>query len=50
MSIPDHELEEPDPRLCEEHSRVIPCRICKLDTYEYQQETRRENRSDLKAL
>lgn len=28
MSVPDHELDEPDPLWCEEHDRARPCREC----------------------
>lgn len=38
MSVPDHELDEPDPLLCAEHGQAQPCKECRwerqLDEYE----------------
>lgn len=29
MSIPDHEIDEPD--YCEAHGRVLPCDVCRRE-------------------
>lgn len=29
MSVPERFLDPPDDQLCEEHGRLLPCRMCR---------------------
>lgn len=46
MSVPDHELDEPDPDICEYHGRMRPCGVCRWDHLEMRAEMLREERED----
>ena len=46
MSLPDSQLDEPDPRVCEEHGEAIPCRACWAEAREYKAECNREERHE----
>jgi len=43
MSVPDHELDEPTIRYCEEHLFGIPCPVCRMEEIERQHDERKEH-------
>ena len=44
MSVAEHEEEEQDECLCEEHGRPRPCPYCRYEALEYRAECLREER------
>lgn len=43
MSVPDHELDEPDDELCEEHRQPRPCWRCRDQACLEEMENQKEN-------
>jgi len=41
MGVPDHEIDEPDERICEEHQERKPCRACAADAADRELDARR---------
>lgn len=46
MSLPDHQLDEPDECLCEEHGEARPCKYCRFEAMEQRAEELRERWRD----
>jgi len=46
MSLADHEVEEPDERVCEVHSALKPCEACFADEVDHWYAERREREED----